>query len=548
MAYPLKDYHPIFNSNPLHDRPSVCRQMINTCISYVRWDLRDPHNFKAAAEHRLGVDTQALTRLWDEKNGLAYNPRMQRILAQCADRLAKFLRLRCERHGAHPVPLTYEGAMYVINKLKQTQPRAKIQKLKAVAKLIPWDVMQGAGFRVVQRTQTSLFIKAEGYPGPNKPPRLICFPAEGEKLLMSMAFFHLMHPMFSSAYCTKEIPEHYRPKAIEQRLEGLPVKFVADYTSFECVPNKLMMRLGEHRVYRQLLPREYHFLLDVIERGGTLRAQNGFSIRTPAVQYSGRYTTSLSNTIRNKLLMDSVAEYIGVGVNNYRGVYEGDDSLTAWPAGTTQEQICDALGKLGVAAEMARYDKIGQAGYCSMYWNDNYELICDPLKVIATFPFTTSACASREANIPALAAAKAMSLAYRSPGCPIVSAVVRRYIQGYGLMETRNEYERKWFRQFTKQITTHTHSIRKQATLRVQFNRWDLVREPTNEQRLLFWEIFGIDPIDQKIAERKILEEDGFTESLLLCLEGAQEKCGVDLNKLKGVYWEMRERARHFQH
>lgn len=353
--------------------------------------------------------------------------------------------------------------------------------------------------------------------------------------------------MFSSAYCTKEIPEHYRPRAIEKRLEGLPIKFVADYTSFECVPNRLMMRLGEHRVYRQLLPREYHFLLDVIEKGGVLRANNGFEIRTPAVQYSGRYTTSLSNTIRNKLLMDSVAEYIGVGVDNYRGVYEGDDSLTAWPAGVTQDQITAALGKLGVAAEMAQYEKIGQAGYCSMYWNDNYELICDPLKVVATFPFTTSACASREANIPALAAAKAMSLAYRSPGCPIVSAVVRRYIQCEGLMDTRNEYEKKWFRQFTKIDYSGQHRTRRQSTLRIRFDRWDLVREPSNEQRLLFWEIFGIDPQDQLIAERKILEDDGFTETMLLCLEGAQEKCGVNIQALKGVYWEMRERARHFR-
>lgn len=521
--------------------------MIRTCFSFVRWDLRDPHNFKAAAEHRLGVDTQLLTQQQSPSNGLDRNPRMQQILARCADRLAAFLQRRCEMHGSRPVPLTKDGANFVISQLAKVQPRAKIVKLRKIAQEIPWDVIQGSGFKVVKRTSTSLFIKAEGYPGANKPPRLICFPAEGEKLLMSMAFFHLMHPMFSSQFCTKEIPEHFRPRAIESRLSGLPVKFVADYTSFECVPNKQMMQLGEHRVYRQLLPPEYHFLLDVIESGGWLQANSGFSIKTPAVQYSGRYTTSLSNTIRNKLLMDSVAEYIGVGIDGYRGVFEGDDSLTTWPKGVTQDQILSALGRLGVAAEMAQFEDLGKAGYCSMFWNENFELVCDPIKVLATFPFSTSAQAANVDNIPALCAAKAMSLAYRSPGCPIISAIVRRYIAPTGIMETRNEYERKWFRQFSKIDPRHSRSAsRRKSTFKIRFDRWDLVREPSANQRQLFWEIFGICPSDQQLAEKKILSEDGFSQTLLLLLGEAGHKLGIDLDSLRVIHAEMANRAMFF--
>lgn len=531
----MKDYHPIFNRDPLHSQPSVCRQMIDTCFTYVKWDTHDPKNFVAAALHRSGVDTQALTQLHNPNYGLANNKRMQDCLAASADKLAQELRNRMERRCSHPIPLSYKGACYVIDRLSKTQPKQKIMKLRKIAKEIPWNDLQGHGLKIVRKSQTTVFIKNEAYPGKNKPPRMIFFPQEGEKLLMSMAFFPLMHPMFSSVYCTKEIPEHFRPKAIEHRLRDLPNKFVADYTSFECVPNRQIMRLGEHRVYRQLIPREYWFLLDKIESGGYLSARNGIRIKTPAVQYSGRYNTSLSNTIRNKLLMDSVARFLGV---EYRGVFEGDDSLTGWPSFVSQDKIEDALGRLGVAVEMQKYDKIGAAGYCSMYWNDNYELVCDPIKVLAMFPFSNSQLAHQQYNYKPLLAAKAMSLAYRAPGCPIVSALVRRYIDTEGYMETRNLYERKWYSQFSTFVRT---SHRK--GLKINFTRWDLLREPSMDQRLFFQEIFNIDPVDQINIEKRLLTDRGISVTVAKLLEPAQVKCGVIMDELIGVYTEMRTRA-----
>lgn len=488
----------------------------------------------------MGVDTQAMMMQINPTYGLINNHHMQEYLCVAADRLAKFLQQRCLRFHSAPVPLDYQGAIRVIELLKKTQPKAKIMKLRAVARQIPWESLQRYGLKAVPHSGTQLFIKDEGYPDGTKPPRLISFPQEGEKLLMSMAFYHIMHPMFSSAYCTKEVPEHLRPRVIENRLSELPNKFVADYTSFECVPNKLLMQLGEHRVLRQLVPREYHFLFDIIERGGTLTHRSGVAMKTPAVQYSGRYTTSLSNTIRNKLLMDAVALSLGV---EYRGVYEGDDSLTAWPSHITEEKITDALGKLGVAAEIAGVDRIGSAGYCSMYWNEKYELVCDPIKVLATFPFSTSQLASSPANSADLLSAKAMSLAYRSPGCPIVSAVVRRYIKSTGSMETRNEYERRWFREFSHTVRNQTQN-NKRTAIKVVFDRWDLVRYPTPEQRQFFWDIFNITPCLQRTIEDKILTEDGFTMTMFMCLSDAQTKCGVNLERLMDIYTAMQSRAR----
>lgn len=521
----------------------MSRQLLPTKISLVHWNLKDVHNLYNGAYHRMAVDTQALTILRDARNGLLNNVRMQYCFMQAADRFAGYLESRIQRFHSQQVPLCRSGALFVIEQLRKTQPRAKIQKLLQIVDKIPWGIVSGSGMSVVPKSGTQVFIKNEGYPSGNKPPRLIAFPQEGEKLLMSMAFFHIMHPLFSSPYCTKEIDEHARPKFIERRLGDLPHRFVADYTSFECVPNKFLMQLGEHRVLRRLVSPEYSFLFDLIERGGTLRAKSGFSIRTPAVQFSGRYTTSMSNTIRNKLLLDACAIYMGI--QDYRAVYEGDDSLSAWPETVTVDRLTRALGRLGVEAEIAQIEKYGEAGYCSTYWNDEFEVICDPIKVIATFPFSNSQLANSQKNARPLLAAKAMSLAYRAPGCPIVWAIARKYISSIGLMETRNEYERRWFRSFSSFHSNKKYSSKKRSTLFVHFDRWDLIREPTSQQRQMFEKIFGVSAPNQRMCEKQILEYDGFSETLFSALEPAQAKLGVNLDELRAIYRASKEKWIH---
>lgn len=521
----------------------MCRQLIPTCISLVRWDLKDPENFIAGGYHRVGADTQQMCINENPNYGIANNKCMQRILRHQADILAAYLRDRIEKFGHQPVPLSREGAQVIIDRLAKTQSKAKVKRLNQVADMIDWNAVARWGMEAVPKNRASIFIKAEGYPAGNKPPRLIVNPEEGEKLIMSMAFYHVMHPMFSSPYCTKEITEHDRPYKIEERL-GTGRKYVADYTSFECVPNKMIMRLGEHRVLRQLIPSEYHFVFPWIERGGTLTARNGIKVKTPAVQYSGRYTTSLCNTIRNKLLMDSVAEYLHA---DYRGVFEGDDSLTCWYSDIEKSQILEALGRLGVKAEIDEVEKFGHAGYCSMFWNDDYELVCEPLKVIATFPFSQSSLAAKPKNVELLLSSKAMSLAYRSPGCPIIWAICKKYIKDYGLMETRNDYERRWFSQFTR-VHKRGHGTKSRQVDGVKFSAWELVRPPTTTQRQMFEEIFGIDLPSQIAAEDEILRSEGFSELLMEYLRPAQAKSGLNIDEAKQIYWDMRIRAMQFSH
>lgn len=545
MACPLRPYDPHFATAwwDYMTTPSICRQLIPTCLSLVRWDLRDPENYVAGGYHRVGADTQAMTIELDPSNGIANNPYMRRLLRRQADIFAAYLRDRLERFGCKPVPLTREGAQIIIDRLKKTQSRAKIKRLEKVADLINWNEVALWGLNKCPKSRANIFIKAEGYPAGTKPPRLIVNPQDGEKLLMSMALYHIMHPLFSSPYCTKEISEHDRPLVIERRL-GEGHKFVADYTSFECLPNKTIMQCGEHRVLRQLVPPEYHFIFPWVEKGGLLTSKSGVRLKTTAVQFSGRYNTSLCNTIRNKLLMDTVAAYLGA---NYRGVFEGDDSLTCWYSPVTKEDIQNALGKLGAMADIDEVENFGSAGYCSMYWNQDYELVCEPLKVLATFPFSQSSLSSRISNHNMLLASKAMSLAYRSPGCPIISALVKKYIAAQGYMETRNEYERRWFREFSRVESSPRGKKRRSKSVEiVTFDRWDLVRDPTPTQRDMFTELFSIDYASQIAAEDEIMRTDGFSELLFEYLRPAQGKAGLHIDEAKQIYQDMRSRAMQY--
>lgn len=509
--------------------------MINTKIAFVKWDLHSPHNMQQGARQRMAVDTQQYVRQMDPHGSLENNPEALSALQQSADELGFYLLQRKAALGITDIPLTYEGALYVINKLRSSQPKSKIMKMMKVAKLIDWHVVSNMSSNPA--TSTSIFIKNEGYPALDKSPRLICFPAEGEKLLMSMAFYPIMHAMFSSPYCTKEIPDHLRPRVIERRLSALPNIYVGDYTSWECVPNREIMQAGEHRVLKYVTPREYWFLFDWIEHGGILRNKNGVRIKIPAVQYSGRYTTSLSNTIRNKLMMDTVSKLIG---KKYHGVFEGDDSLTTWPLDVTKEDILTALHKIGVHADIDHYDKLGSAGYCSTWWNDDYELLYNPIKAIAKFPFSSSALASSIKNYEPLLAAKSMSLAYVAPGCPITWAIAKRYISSVGYMETRNQYEVNWFSHFTQRIKNHSRK-----TLKVRFDRWDLIRPPTQKQRQQFFEVFNISDAQQKECEKSILEDDGFTWKAIDCLRTI--KTGEDIDALHASYVEQVHKALLFK-
>lgn len=507
--------------------------MIPTDIAYVRWDLHSAENVIAGALHRVGVDTQAMEPE-DPEYGIIFNPQMQELIKQAADNLAAELRDRI-RHKA--APLSFDGAQQVIEAVRGLQPRSKIKRLEDISYRIIWSGVKSMAD--IPKTSASVFIKAEGYPSGIKPPRLIVNPQEGEKLIMMMAFWHIMHPMFSSKYCTKEIPEGLRPRIITQRL-GQGRFFVADYTSWECVPNRLIMQLGEHRVLRQLVPPEYHFLFDWIEQGGTLSSRQGVKIKTPAVQYSGRYTTSLCNTIRNKLLMDAVAMYLGV---EYRGVFEGDDSLTRWPLDVSKEQIVHALGLIGVKAEINEVSELGEAGYCSMYWDSNLDVVIEPSKVCATFPFTQSVLAANPINVKPLLAAKAMSLIYRAPGCPVTSALGKKFISAIGIAETRNDYERRWFRQFSTEVEQRRGQASRRKVLAVAFNRWDLVREPTIEQRILFQKLFGIDIRHQELIEEQIMTYGAITPVVSELLKPSAARVGSDIEELRMIFSTMRERA-----
>jgi len=109
----------------------------------------------------------------------------------------------------------------------------------------------------------------------------------------------------------------------------------------------------------------------------------------------------------------------------YRGLHEGDDGICS--TAPVPEQL---IAELGLALKYEYHPHFSQAGFCNVYClPDGSETITDPRKVLRNF-FSLSMKYSkmRESKQMALLKAKAMSILYLYPACPVVSALARRVL------------------------------------------------------------------------------------------------------------------------
>lgn len=207
--------------------------------------------------------------------------------------------------------------------------------------------------------------------------------------------------------------------------------------------------------------------------------------------------------------------------NHYAGVFEGDDSLTRWSHMDVQ-LMEKSLARLGVATECEIVDTPGSAGYCSTYWSDDYDIVCEPVKVLCQFPFSDSKLALKVENHEGLLSAKAMSLAYRAPGCPIIHALAKKYIRTEGIYDTSNIYEQHWMSQFSEKLSS------KANVTKCAFKKEELLREPTPKQRELFERTFQITPQEQMIIEDLIQKHDGLHDSIFEVLRNKPKSGEID--------------------
>jgi len=300
------------------------------------------------------------------------------------------------------------------------------------------------------------------------------------------------HPAF-----IKHIPVRLRPQYIVEMLGAHSGPFYeTDYSQFEKHFTPEILMAIEMVLYRHML-KNFPALYELIE--GAMTGVNRckyrhFLIKIEGRRMSGEMCTSLGNGFSNLMLAKFIAFSKG-GV--LKGVVEGDDGLfySSVPITTADFKY------LGFDIKMLIHNNLLRTSFCGLIMSSDLCTMTDPRKVLLNIGWTHSLQMFGGTRVlQGLLRAKALSLAYEQPRCPILSSLA------LALLERTSG--------FTPIFGTDYHG----ATLRAEIEKFgDETREliqlgPSEACRHDFAEHFHI-PVSEQLRIEAYLNH-GFTDTL----------------------------------
>lgn len=304
------------------------------------------------------------------------------------------------------------------------------------------------------------FVKDEFYTE-YKHARAINSRSDEFKCAVGPIFRLIEKAVFAHPAFIKKIPVADRPQYIKDMLETVGARYFAtDYTSFEGLFVAELMSACEVELYTYMtskLPSSRWFLRLVNEVlvGENLCKFKTLLVKILATRMSGEMCTSLGNGFSNLMFMLFTCKR--KGCKQVRGVVEGDDGLFT-VLGTPP--TIDDFAALGLNIKLEIHNSLSTASFCGIVFDeDDRRNVTDPRKVLATFGWSSKQYVFAKPSVKlALLRAKAMSLVYQYPGCPIVMELglaglrvteshskTKEYRQAVGgLWKQSNDYEREW--------------------------------------------------------------------------------------------------------
>lgn len=263
------------------------------------------------------------------------------------------------------------------------------------------------------------------------PVRIINSRSDSFKAATGPYFHRIEHSIFSSKYFIKYVPVRDRMRWLIQRLEKSGRIYLStDFTAFESHMTPGVMQNMEFQLYAHMLkfaPKRDQILrlMNTIRKKNRSRSKFG-SFTIDGVRMSGDMCTSLGNGYTNMILMFHTLSQRGIPLSMLDGVFEGDDGLISVPVKYRHliptEKDFEAMGchvKLKLAASVSESEFCGIV--CDPDVGDN---IIDAYGVLVKFGWTMSSQRyGGDKKLMGLLRAKAFSLAYEAPGCPITRAL-----------------------------------------------------------------------------------------------------------------------------
>jgi hypothetical protein len=348
------------------------------------------------------------------------------------------------------------------------------------------------------------FIKDETYET-YKHARAINSRADEFKVTVGPILQLISNQLFALKWFIKKIPIKDRPQYIIDMVsrDGRPI-FTSDYSSFEAVFKKKIKHAAEYQLYdymTQYLPEHDAFMSEIQMTGEINEIMfKLFNMKIQAKKMSGEMDTSLSNGFSNLMFMLYMCH--NNGNTNVAGCIEGDDGIFVFDGDppTTAEFL-----KFGLIIKILIFNELNHASFCGMVFDLNDRTnVTDPIKELVSFGWTTARYSrSKQSVHNNLLRAKALSLAYQYPACPILSKLAYKVCQltpGTNSLKFLNKQNTYAFNQYELEMMLEAHEY---------FRKNELISEPKIGTRLLVEQLYNVSVGTQIILEEYI---DSLTE------------------------------------
>lgn len=282
-------------------------------------------------------------------------------------------------------------------------------------------------------------------------------------------------------YFIKHTPVVERPAVIARLAKPGFRYFMTDFTAFESHFCPEVMEACELILYRHMLslyPSLSELICKTLPGVNKMRTRSGIRASCKGRRMSGDMCTSLGNGFTNLMLALYLAHKRDERI---LAVVEGDDGIFCSPSPITKSDY----ESLGFTIKIEEVSSPCEGSFCGMIFSNSGEIIRDPVKFLANFGWTSSFITAGNVIMQQLLRAKALSVCYETPQCPIVGAVARMAL---GL--TRGVLPRF--------VHDGYHEQPKDETKLARF-------DPSHDTRVLFERKFGVSISTQLLIESMVL-------------------------------------------
>lgn len=243
-------------------------------------------------------------------------------------------------------------------------------------------------------------------------------------------------------YFAKYIPVKDRARVIYERLSKFPGPYyVTDYTSFEASFVSDVLDACEGELYRYML-QDFEETDSIVKQmtGKHICKFRGFTATVPGTRMSGDSNTSLGNGFTNLMLTGFMCEKSGL---EFDGFVEGDDGEFCFNG----KPVFSIIEELGFDLKFEPHPTIYTTSFCGLMLSHSLALFSDPLFEIVKFGWTMSCQrhSGKTSVLMGLLRAKALSLFYCHPRCPMLTSLAIKFIgltEGYQAIWSSNYWER----------------------------------------------------------------------------------------------------------